>query len=388
MQPEEATIQPHWLTRNEISPLQFGLSFLILVGIPFSLWSLYADHAYLSGLIEKDRESYITYIQNVSWSLSLLVIFPLFLGLSLHFYNTYPRVFQYLYNTTAIAPDKAIFLNLCKKIDRSVNHKMIPFAAFLASLLLTVFLFNEYLSNCDVISWMTNGDIFDRTCESSLDHKGLSSRGVTAFIILVILATWVLIFAIRSMLFIRGLFDLFNSSETNIRLDPFHPDGVSGLAKLSSLATLQAMLLFLLGIYVSLSVIDRLYLQKVSLFSDIGNPILIVGYIVIAPLMFFFILGTAHNKMREAKESVISIICDKIKDTLEKIRLESDITVNRQNFDYLKILEEQKSWLDKSVLVWPFDIKSIQGFFSAILTPRIAPLIAGTVQLVKYIQQL
>ena len=36
MQPEEATIQPHWLTRKGISPLQFGLSFLILVAIPLT----------------------------------------------------------------------------------------------------------------------------------------------------------------------------------------------------------------------------------------------------------------------------------------------------------------------------------------------------------------
>ena len=386
MQPEEATIQPHWLTRKGISPLQFGLSFLILVAIPLTLWSLYADQnmsTHVHGVL------YVTYLQNVSWSLSLLVIFPLFLGLSLHFYNTYPGVLQYLYNTTATDPDNAFFHNLCKKIDRSVNHKIIPFASILIAAIFTTYIYINYLSICDVTSWMTNGPYLKdfSTCGHGL-IKGFSNRGVAAFVIQVILSTWVLIFAIRSLLFIRGLFDLFNSRQTNVRLDPFHPDSVSGLARLSQLATLQAMMLFLLGIYVSLKVIDRIYFQQISIFTGIGNSVAIGSYVVIAPAVFFLTLGSAYNKMREAKEGVISILCDNIKDIMKQIKSESDTGENKKNLEYLKSLQEQKSALNKSVMVWPFDVKSIQGFFSAVLTPLIAPLITGAVELVNFIKQL
>lgn len=384
MQPEEATIQPHWLTRKGISPLQFGLSFLILVAIPLTLWSLHADQdmpIHINGVL------YVTYLQNVSWSISLLVIFPLFLGLSLHFYNIYPGILQYLYNTTAIEPDKAVFDNLCKKIDRSVNHKIIPFAAILVATIVTAYFYINYLSICEVISWITNGSHLKATCDNGL-QKGFTNRGVTAIVIQVMLTTWVLIFVIRSLLFIRGLFDLFNSKETNVCLDPFHPDGVSGLARLSQLATLQAMMLFLLGIYVSLKVIDRIYFQQISIFDGIGNSVAIGSYVVLAPTVFFLNLGSAYNKMREAKEGVISILCDKIKDIMNQIKSESDTDENRKNLEYLKSLEEQKSALKKSVLVWPFDVKSIQGFFSAVLTPLIAPLITGGVELVNFIKQL
>ena len=386
MQSEEAAIKSHWLTRKGISPLQFGLSFLILVGIPLTLWSLHADKnmpAEVEGVL------YVTYLQNVSWSLSLLVIFPLFLGLSLHFYNIYPGVLQYLYNTTATAPDKAIFYNLCKKIDRSVNHKVIPFAAFLVSILFSAYIYINYLSICDVISWMTNGLYLTgfSNCGDCI-IKGFTNRGVVAFVIQVVLTAWILIFATRSLLFIRGLFDLFNSKETNVRLDPFHPDGVSGLAKLSQLATLQAMMLFLLGIYVSLKVIDRIYFQQISIFDGIGNTVAIVSYVVIAPTVFFLILGSAYHKMHEAKESVISILCDKIKDVLIQIKVETDYGEIKKKLEYLKSLEEQKSSLQKSILVWPFNVKSIQGFFSAVLTPLIAPLITGAMELYNFINKL
>ncbi len=388
MQAEETTIQPHWLTRKGISPLQFGLSFLILVAIPLTLWSsLYAETG-----TEKDV-LYISYLQNVSWSLSLLVIFPLFLGLSLHFYNSYSSVLQYLYNTTAIEPDKAIFHNLCKKIDRLVNHKMIPFVAIIVATTFTAHLYYSYLLNCEVTSWMTQGDYLKGSYECSgksikESPKGFTNIGVAAFVIQVMLTTWVLIFAARSLLFIRGLFDLFNSKETNVRLDPFHPDGVSGLAKLSRLATQLAMMLFLLGIYVSLKVIDRIYFQQISIFDGIGNSVAIVSYVVTAPAVFFLILGSAYNKMYEAKESVISILCDKIKDVMNQIKSESDIGENKKNLEHLKSLQEQKMALNKSVMVWPFDVKSIQGFFSAVITPLIAPLITGVVELVNFIKQL
>jgi hypothetical protein len=386
MQSEEAAITPHWLTRQGISPLQFGLSFLILVGIPLTLWSLYADKNMPA---EDYGVLYVTYLQNVSWSLSLLVIFPLFLGLSLYFYNTYPGVLQYLYNTTATAPDKAIFHNLCKKIDRSVNNKIIPIAAFLVSIIFTAYIYINYLSICDVYSWMTNGPYLTNfsTC-GDYPIKGFTNRGVVAFIIQVMLTTWILIFAIRSLLFIRGLFDLFNSKETNVRLDPFHPDGVSGLTKLSQLATLQAMMLFSLGIYVSLKVIDRIYFQQISIFDGIGNTVAIVSYVVIAPTVFFLILGSAYHKMLEAKESVISILCDKVKDVLIQIKAESDYAENKKKLEYLKNLEEQKTSLQKSILVWPFNVKSIQGFFSAVLTPLIAPLITGAMELYNFINKL
>lgn len=376
IQPKEAAIQPHWLSRKGISPLQFGLSFLILVAMPLTLWSLIAD---------QDSSSYVSYIQNVSWSLSMLVIFPLFLGLTLYFYNSYPGVLQHLYDTTATVPDNAIFNNLCSKIDRSLNHKMMPFAAFLVAASFTAYIYFNYLSMCDVISWMTSGSYLDQHSDCK---KGFSNRGVVAFVIQVSLTTWVLIFAIRSLLFIRGLFALFNSREINIRLDPFHPDGMSGLAKLSNLATLQAMILFLLGIYVSLKVVDRIYFQQISIFTGISNTVAIVSYVALAPAVFFLILGSAYNKMREAKQSAISILCNKIKDILNQIQLESDTEENKKNLEYMRILEEQKSMLNKSILVWPFDVKSIQGFFSVVITPLIAPLITGAVELVNFIKQL
>lgn len=387
MEPEEATIRPHWLTQKGTTPFQFGLSFLILVAIPLTLWSLYADQdmpTHIHGTL------YITYLKNISWSLSLLIIFPLFLGLSLHFYNTYPSVLQHLYYTTTIEPDQAFFHRLCKKIDHSANHKLIPFAAIFVAALYTAYIYISQLSNADVTSWMTNGtylSTYPAGGDSGLE-KGFTNRGVVAFIIQVILTAWLLIFVTRSLLFIRGLFDLFSSKEANIRLDPYHPDNLSGLARLSQLATLQAMMMCLIGLYVSLKIIDRIYFQQISIFTGIGNSITIASYVVIAPTVYFLTLGSAYNKMREAKEVVVSVFSNKIKEVINEIKTETDAGKNDQYLVYLKNLEERKSSLDNSILVLPFHIKTLQGFFSAVLTPLIAPLIMGAIQLIKLIKEL
>jgi hypothetical protein len=82
------------------------------------------------------------------------------------------------------------------------------------------------------------------------------------------------------------------------------------------------------------------------------------------------------------------MLCDKIKDILIQIKGESDYGENKKKLEYLKSLEEQKSSLQKSILVWPFNVKSIQGFFSAVLTPLIAPLLTGAMELYNFINKL
>jgi hypothetical protein len=69
--------------------------------------------------------------------------------------------------------------------------------------------------------------------------------------------------------------------------------------------------LFVLGIYISLKVIDKIVIQNSSLGEDIGNPIMLGGYLIIAPLLFFFPLGAAHRQLNDAKERFLEPVNQK-----------------------------------------------------------------------------
>ena len=153
-----------------------------------------------------------------------------------------------------------------------------------------------------------------------------------------------------------------------MHIDPLHPDGCCGLKPIGNVATILNTILFLIGIYLSLRVIDRVLIQHTSVIEDIGIMML-AGYVIIAPLLFFLPLSAAHNKMLEVRQNFILPVsrkCAQLFSELSAIKLDE---AGRATIESLEQMEKLRHDMEKDISVWPFDFKSIQAFFGTIVVP-------------------
>ena len=81
----------HSLTKFGLNPIQLGVGFFLLVTVPLTIWAIAFDAS-----VDIENSGYVSYLENVSWSLSLIYIFPLIIGLTHKYYNEIPRLFDYL----------------------------------------------------------------------------------------------------------------------------------------------------------------------------------------------------------------------------------------------------------------------------------------------------
>ena len=79
-----------------------------------------------------------------------------------------------------------------------------------------------------------------------------------------------------------------------------HPDRCSGLGRIGDVAMLFNIIIFIIGIYVSLTVLDKMLIEGSSIPGDIVVPLYLGGYILLAPLLFFLPLGSARLTMKIA----------------------------------------------------------------------------------------
>ena len=104
------------------------------------------------------------------------------------------------------------------------------------------------------------------------------------------------------------------------------------------------------------------------------------AYVILAPLLFFFSLGSAHGQMRDAKDRFIDPIsrrCEALFRTLGSVNLDD---TGRATIESYGRMQEMRNAMQREIPVWPFDVKSIQAFFGAIvvpLLPALLPLVAG-----------
>ena len=378
-----------WPLPGPIRPIWAGL-ILMLLAMVFSVYAVcYDSHA-----LAAKPDYYLSYSQNLSWSVSLLVLFPAFFSLTLYFYQKAPRVLKQLYlhlahpvhdkqhkmqgddNSQSETP-KDEYQALCAAIEQKAN------SCWVKALVLILVLGLNFLYFHQVIDHYTNLSQYCYSYGSWMiqpDSKGdtilgvFSLHGFFAALLQCFVSFWVVMFIVRSLVFTYHLYIFFNDSGFNISLNPLHPDTMCGLGELGRLAVQQAGVMLVIGCYVSLKFIDKIYIQHASLLQDIGNPVILLGYTIVAPLLFFSLLGAAHHKMREAKEKFLKNLCDQqitLGDELRTFSNNADIENNLELLEKAHSIQQQYA---KSILVWPFNWKSLQGFFLAVIVPLLPTL--------------
>jgi hypothetical protein len=144
-----------------------------------------------------------------------------------------------------------------------------------------------------------------------------------------------------------------------------HPDRCCGLKRIGDVAMIVNTILFLFGIYLSLKVIDKIVVQGFPIWVDIGNPVLLAGYAVLAPLMFFLPLTAAHKVMQDEKQRFLMIVANARSAQIRRLEREfstdlvSDIAKTGALF----------TELERRIPVWPFNFRSLESFFGTIIVP-------------------
>jgi hypothetical protein len=238
------------------------------------------------------------------------------------------------------------------------------------TIVLNLIYFHEIL-NQQGDDWITSGKILSSLSGSG---RGFTTVGLYAAFVQIVLLYWVINLIWRGVVLAWGLHELFNKRNFPVKIQPLHPDRCSGLSRIGDVAMLLNLTLFLLGIYISLKVVDKIVIQGSALGADIGNPLMLGGYLILAPLLFFFPLGAAHQQMNDAREKFLEPISqrrDRLFGELADARSDDKGLTAIQTFSALDAAIVR---LHKDIPVWPFDFRSMQAFVGTVVIP-ILPIV-------------
>ncbi len=353
---------------GKVSPGALSVGFWGVVSLPLCVWATLSEPPTPPSL------QYVSFFENISWSLSIIVLFPLIVGLSLTFYREVPSLFAALFDNVvenATDQEKRDFSNWLR---RQFNGVLSPILLFLLTLGLNYVYFSQILDVHRPSGWMVNGNLLRELFRTP---QGLTHVGLYAGILQIILIYWVFNLLWKGLLFSRCLHALFNERHFAIKIEPLHPDECCGLRSIGSVAMTFNLVLFLLGIYISLKVIDKVVIQGLPLSSDIGNPLMLGGYVIIAPLLFFLPLTAAHRKMKEAKTQFLLPLSQRSEELVRKLPVSQN---QMEAVQLVNGMEKIRMEMKTRIAVWPFNFRSLEAFLGTIvipIVPVILPIIIG-----------
>jgi hypothetical protein len=188
------------------------------------------------------------------------------------------------------------------------------------------------------------------------------------------------LFAIYNIILtVNALRSLFRTR--GIRILPLHPDQCGGVVSISQYTLKIAYGIASAGLVISGATLFALQTNTIAQ----SYPIIlgIVAYLVLAPLLFFWPLGTAHTAMREAKDAQLLVLAEQLNDLYiginQKNRSKEDFEDDLRKHDALKKLYD----FAREFPVWPFDLSNVRRFFAVITAPLVPALISIAIDLAK-----
>lgn len=370
------------LTRKVISlgitPSKLCLYFFF-VPITLSLWGAWDAWAFDKSLID-GSDGWVTYFENISWSISMFLIFPFLVGRTPYFYQEIPKLFNHLLEKVINPKDEDIE-SFNKWLSKRFNLRYIWVVFFTSTCVLSYLYFYDILGEAKDVGWMTTGSFFTN---SSTNH-GLTPIGIYAGLIQGILIYWIMNMLYIGSVFVWGLYTFFNHDTLIIEADAMHVDGCCGLKRIGDVAMILNMNLLLLGIYLSLKVFDKIYIQKIPITEDMGNLTTLGAFALFAPLFFFLSLGVAHNKMKTARNNFLFPLHEKSKELIHAIG-EANLKDAKDLLSSLSEAEKNRTEMRKNFAVWPFNFESIQSFIASIIVPILPIITVAINEIIKVIK--
>jgi hypothetical protein len=203
-------------------------------------------------------------------------------------------------------------------------------------------------------------------------------------------AYWSLVFLLGTLIIVRVMISIywFNRLFREFRVDVkvLHPDGAGGLAPLGAFSTKVGYLIGIFGL-ASLAAgwSHSAYLLKghsLGLGIEPALVSMLFVYLIVAPIVFFAPIGSAHGAMRTAKDSFLLSVADQFETDFLKVEaaLASSSSELSASIDKIEQLEKIHG-LASRFPVWPFNTASLVRFFSSTLSPLLLALIPSLVTL-------
>ena len=357
----------------KLSPASLGIWFFVCVSLPLCI----AAYLYQPG-----------FFGNVSWSITIVFLAPFLVGLGFKYYEEIPRLFGHLFeDIVEDAPDDKK-TDFYKWLNARFNNYAWTILIFIFSLSLVLFFFyqikivcSKNLLNQNYIerAWMFGGDLFYFASKDGIKGCGFTGVGLFAAILQFALIYWFMNLAFRAAVCYWGLYEFFDSRKKwnfRIRISHLHPDRCCGLGRIGDVAMLFNIIMFIIGVYISLTVIDKMLLQESAPLDDIAIPLYLGGYILLAPILFFLPLGSARRTMKKAKIEFLRPIserCEQLAKTGSADLSEtSSVEARKESSEAVGAffeMDKLRIQLEKEIPVWPFDFRSFMKFSGAIVFP-------------------
>ena len=361
------------IAASGVPPVGLGIGFFLSISLTLSVWASLSEPSAI-------EPGYVSYFANISWSLSMIFLFPFVVSLTLKYYLEIPKLFAFLLQDAAKSPDGRAGVEAFQTwLDRRFNSYWVTAGVLALTVILNVIYFRQILNHQGSADWITSGQILGSL---SMQGRGFTAVGLYAAVIQIVLIYWVLNLLWRGVVLAWGLHELFNRRNFPITIRPLHPDRCCGLRRIGDVAMLLNLALFVLGIYISLKVVDKIVIQDSPLSADIGNPLMLAGYVIVAPLLFFFPLGAAHRRMSDARQKFLEPLsqkCEKLFGELAKTNEDEKVLTAVQAFSEL---DNATLRLHKEISVWPFDFRSMQAFVGTIVIPILPIVLPFAIDLV------
>jgi len=133
-----------------VSPVGLGIGFFLSVSLPLSVWA-----SLLEAL--KVEAGYVSYFDNISWSISMVFLFPFVVSFTLKYYLEIPIIFEFiLQKTDQIHKHLDEFYTW---LDRRFNSYWVSSAALALTIGLNMIYFYQIFQHQEFTDWITSGKL-------------------------------------------------------------------------------------------------------------------------------------------------------------------------------------------------------------------------------------
>ena len=247
-----------------------------VLGVGMAVFSHY-DKVFLQS------ETVFGWAWNISWSVSMVTVLPLVVAAIVHYYRSLPTFIRQIEKILGSSKAADTFWEQLRTRLNSLRITLGVVGLMAAT---------EWVYLKEVITDAPDGYkhtwAHDHTVADG-DYWNLTPLGLTAIGTQVVLTFLVLSWVCRVAVVAYTLNRLFEKGNGGTSLNPFHPDGVCGLAPLRERIVLTNFILFLLGLYCSMYFVDKIVIQKSSGF--IGLAFFLAVYVPASPALMFLSLN-------------------------------------------------------------------------------------------------
>lgn len=318
----------------------------------------------------------IGYLRNISWSFSMLVLFPLIVGSIGYYYRLIPGFISKL--LSGVSGD------LCKEfeamVERRLNTRWYPFIVLIVTISIQFLYFRELE---DGNAWVWKQSLFadgqlptpksasnKSIIEGFIDSMShLNFLGWCAATVQIILALIFGTFLFRATALAMWLHAIFADDRYEKEPIPFHPDGICGLSHVKEVIIAANFAVFLLGMYISLYFYDKVVVQGASKHLT-AIFMLISMYLLSVFALLAHSMNAAHARMKKAKEKFLQPVAEKLKAEAES--LGTNVSPTNNAIERLTKLQASYHKLAKDIPEWPLDLRSAGDFLQSValaLTP-------------------